>query len=224
MKFALFLLIGCLVVSGCNRTQEARSFDQEFQLTLRAGRGQLTDEEKMRLLQENHPILAQVGEPQMVQLMNMFALLEPKFHQELLQNSYVKWKLADLPPDTQELIGQVVHFTVIQRGLAPALLGQESERMISLVDADVGFAVVELPRTGQKVISWFAFGSELPSPLWVTIVNSPASGSDEYMQAHMQRLPLLRTMRSSAPPIFKIDRVTYLATSPPPTLLCSVSG
>jgi hypothetical protein len=225
MKYATILLVTILSLSGCSRTQNAaRSFDQELQLTLRAGRGELTDEEKSLLLQENHPILAQVGEPQMVRLMALFAELEPQFHQELIKNSYVKWKLADLPPETQSIIGEVVHFTVMQRGMVPALLGEDTKRTISLVDADVGFAVVELPRTSQRVVSWFACASQLPSPLWITIVNSPASKSDEYVQAHLQRLPLLRTMRRSARPIFKIDRLTYLATSPPPAMLCSVSG
>ena len=225
MKYAIVLFVACLVMCGCNRIQEARSFDDELKLTLRAGRGELTDDEKSHLLRENHPILAQVGEPQMLQLMSLFAHLEPKFHEQLTKDSYVKWKLADLPPESQEMVAEVVRFAMHHRGVIPTLSDEVlTTRLISLVDADIGFAVVELPRTGQKVVSWFAFGSQLPSPFWVTIVNSPASTADEYVQAHLQRLPLLRTMRTSSPPIIKNEKVTYLATSPSPSLLCSVAG
>lgn len=213
-----------LIALGCNRGGGGRTFDQEFQLTLRAGRGELTDTEKSQLLRENHPILAQVGEPQMLPLMEMFARLPPELHAQLLEDSYLKWKFSDLPPDAQQTISEVIHFTIQSRFPALVRTGDQSALpSLSLSDVDVGFAVVELSQTKQKVVSWYAFGSQLPSPLWITIVNSPASTSEEYVQAHMQRLPLLRTMRPSSPPSLSQGRVTYFATDSR-HIFCSTSG
>jgi hypothetical protein len=66
--------------------------------------------------------------------------------------------------------------------------------MEALERSQVGFAVVEIAAMDQKVVSWFILWPELPSPTWVTVVNARAAGSQPYFQAHLQRLPLLKTV------------------------------
>jgi hypothetical protein len=211
---------------GCGGSA-SRSFDQEFKLTLRAGRGELSDPEKAELLKENHPLLAQVGNPQLLPLMEMFANLPEASHTQLLADSYLKWNLVDLSPEAQETLTHIIRF-VIQTRLGGALGSSELDARLEkmdLNDVEVGFAVVELPKGSQKVVSWYAFGSELPSPVWITIVNSPASQTgDDYVQAHLRRLPLLRPMKSSAPESLSRGTAAAVVQAVPPSGLCQVSG
>lgn len=191
------LIIGCSTGGGAGRT-----FDQELQLTLRAGRGELTDTEKKQLLQENHPILAQVGDPHAFKLVELFSRLPEADRQRLLNDSYVKWRMSELDAETQQLSREMIGIVMQIRANVPSPYeGAVPEMSQSLMEqTEIGFAVVEIEKTKQKVVSWFAFGPKLTMPLWVTVVNSDAAGSPDYVQAHMQRLPLLRSMKSSSPP------------------------
>jgi hypothetical protein len=216
----------CLAM-GCDGGSTTRTFNQEFKLTLRAGRGELSDPEKAELLKQNHPLLAQMGNPQLLPLMEMFANLPQASHDQLLADSYLKWQLVDLPPEAQETLTHIIRF-VIQTRLGGALgsseLDARLERM-DLSDVEIGFAVVDLPKGSQKVVSWYAFGAQLPSPVWITIVNSPASQSeDDYVQAHLRRLPLLRPMKSSAPESLSRGTAAAVVKANPLSALCQVSG
>jgi hypothetical protein len=197
---AVALAVGC---SGGGAGATNRSFDQELQLTLRAGRGELSDAEKVELLKENHPLLAQVADPLAFRLCEYFARLPASERERMLENSYVKWRMSELDSDTQELTREMVRVVLQMRKseASPFDLVRDPQRRRMLMEStEIGFAVVELDRSQQKVVSWFAFSPELPMPLWVTIVNADASGLPEYVQAHLQRLPLLRSFKPSAPP------------------------
>lgn len=203
MRRKSLILVAALIVGCSTGDRPGRTFDQELQLTIRAGRGELTEIEKKQLLQENHPILAQVGDPQAFKLVELFSRLPEADRQRLLNDSYVKWRMADLDPETQQLSREMITIVMQIRGGAPSPFEGSitPEMSASLYEqTEIGFAVVEIEKSKQKVVSWFAFGPRLTMPLWVTVVNSDAAGSPEYVQAHMQRLPLLRSMKSSSPP------------------------
>ena len=54
--------LAALLILACSVTCLAGSFDEEFALSVKAGTGQLTAEEKKALLKDNHPILMQIGD------------------------------------------------------------------------------------------------------------------------------------------------------------------
>lgn len=192
----------CALVAGCSRDTSVRSFDQEFALTLRAGQGELSDAEKSELLRQNHPILAQVGEPSIKALVEMFAALPDQDHAKLKSNSYLKWRLSELPMADQTMVHRVIRFAVQTHSMVPLPVTTDSELIPGLKSDEVyvGFAIVEMEQTAEKVVSWYAYSPQLPMPLWVTIVNTPAAKSEDYVRSHMQRLPLLRTMKPDPPP------------------------
>lgn len=204
MRCGFMILLAAMGVGCSNQgASRGRSFDQELQLTLRAGRGELTEAEKKVLLKENHPILAQVSDPTAFKLFGLFSRLPDGERQRMLEDSYVKWRMSELDEDAQDLCRQMIKLVVEMRavGVSPfEMVTDLKARRVLLEQTEVGFAVVELDKSKQKVVSWFAFGPHLAMPLWVTIVNADASTSDEYVQAHMQRLPLLRSMKPSSPP------------------------
>ena len=203
MRRKSLVLVAALIIGCSTGGESGRSFDQELQLTLRAGRGELTEIEKKQLLQENHPILAQVGDPQAFKLVELFSRLPEADRQRLLNDSYVKWRMVDLDSETQQLSREMIGIVLQVKANVPSPYeGSAAPEMSrSLMEqTEIGFAVVEIEKTKQKVVSWFAFGPKLTMPLWVTVVNSDASKSPDYVQAHMQRLPLLRSMKSSSPP------------------------
>ena len=205
MQRGVFILLSlgasCIGCSG--GSTGGRTFDQELQLTLRAGRGELTEAEKKQLLKENHPILAQVSDPHAFKLFELFSRLPDAERRRMLDDSYVKWRMTELDSETQALYREMIKLVMDIRGAgkSPFESIEDPQARFALSEAtEVGFAVVELGKSEQKVVSWFAFGPKLGMPLWVTIVNADASKSDEYVQAHLQRLPLLRSMKPSTPP------------------------
>jgi hypothetical protein len=212
MRLATLLLVGVVAAAGCGPSQMTeRTFDQELELTLRAGRGQLTEMEKKQLLKENHPILAQVGDPQAFKLVELFSRLPESERRNLLEDSYVKWRMVEFDQETQELYRQVIDLVLKNQtgGFSPFEVVTEPAARSRLFDGtEVGFAVVELGKSRQKVVSWFAFGPKLSVPLWVTIVNSDAANSDDYVQSHMQRLPLLRPMKHNSVPKLFVQPMT----------------
>ena len=170
----------------------ARPFDQEFILAVRAGRDQLSDDERQALLKENHPLLAQIGDQNTVKLPKFFAQLPDESHDQLKTDSYLKWNFTDLDEHHQQVIRELLQLNIdmaAQQG-GPAQPGFSIE---ALERSQVGFATVEIAATNQKVLSWFVLWPEVPSPTWVTVVNARAAGSQPCFQAHLQRLPLLKT-------------------------------
>lgn len=197
------LLVSLCIASlplSCTTTRSTEaSFRDEFDLTVRAGREKLTAEEKRRLLDQNHPLLTQMGNPQTFALVKLLANLPDDSHKELLSSSYLKWKFTELDAPRQKVFRDMVQSTIdaekqqggeIQDGMSVAALEQ----------SEVGLAVVDIPPDKQKVVSIFVTFPEALTPLWVTVVNARIAGTVPYFQAHLQRLPMLKAMPTSALP------------------------
>lgn len=195
------ILIGCDRggVAGNPPLNTAAGFSGELSLVVRAGRDQLTGAEQKDLLNTNHPLLAQIADPNTVKLVQLFAKLPDTSLAQLQDNSYLKWDFADLDPGRQQVLRELIQLNLdlaARQGAAanPAFSLDALER------AQTGFAIVEIAGTNQKVVSWFVLWPELPDPTWVTVVNARAAGTQPYFQAHLQHLPLLRPMDTSALP------------------------
>jgi len=176
------------------------SFDEEYDLSLRAGIGDLSDEEKADLLKKNHPILMQMGDPSTRALIEGFANLPASLHNEIKEKTYLKWKYSDLDSSRQKPFLVLVEANLAiakQQGMPP----NPGFSVEALNRAEVGYAIVEInPSKEMKVVSLFILWPELPSPTWVTVVNGKLAGTQEYFQAHLQRLPMLGSMNTSTLP------------------------
>jgi hypothetical protein len=166
-------------------------FATEFTVAVRAGRGDLADDEKESLQQQNHPLLGQLADPNTAKLIRFFARLPDEIHERLKKHGYVKWKFANLSEENQKIVRDIIQLNIDmtrQQGGTP----QPGLNVEALALSQTGFAAVEIEKTDQKVVSWFILMPELPNPIWVTVVNAKAAGTQPYFQAHLSQLPLLR--------------------------------
>lgn len=176
-----------------------KTFDEEFALSIRAGKGEITDQEKQDLLKENHPILMQIGDSNTLKLIKLFANLPNESHKELEEKNYLKWEFKALDQSRQKVCEDIVLLQidmVKQQGVQP----QPGFSLEELKNVDVGFAVVEMPSLKQKTVSWYILWPKLTNPTWVTVVNGRLAGTPEYFQSHMQRLSALKSMPLSKTP------------------------
>jgi hypothetical protein len=193
----VILAIVLTEVLGCGESKKGR-LEEEMALVIKAGKKQLTLAEKKNLKKQNHPILMQIGDPNTQKLLSLFANLPQDAHNELLEKGYLKWKFAELDRERQQVYQEFVQFnieTAKQQGVAP----NPAFSLQALQKADVGFAVIEIPETKQKVISWFILWP-VGQPIWITVVGAKACGTQPYFTAHLNQLPLLRGMPESKLP------------------------
>lgn len=173
-------------------------FEREFALTVAAGRDRLNDEDRLTLTLLRHPVLDQLKDDELGAPVRLLAGLPDGLLDDLLADGYVKWPYASLDAARQSIFsGFVSHQLTVS-----AVLGTTTPQLISLdalERADVGFAVVDLPDGGGKVVSMYIL---MPgaSPLWTTVVNAAAGGAPGYFRAHMMQLPLLRARATTALP------------------------
>jgi hypothetical protein len=161
---------------------------------VRGGRDQLSDEERKTLLKANHPLLSQIGDPNTLKLIKLFAQLPDDSHDQLKTDTYVKWDFADLDEARQQVLRDLIQIN-IDMAVKQGGQVQQGFSLEGLEKSQVGFAVVDVG--DQKVVSWFVLWPELPQPTWVTVVNARVAGSQPYFQAHLQRLPLLKSMKKN---------------------------
>jgi predicted Ser/Thr protein kinase len=166
-------------------------FDDEFDLVVRAGRGQLSKDEKDKLLAQNHPLMSQLRDPPTKKLIEFFAKLPDAVHKELLSEGYLKWKLASLDAARQKVFKDTLQLQLDmakKQGVkVPATMSMEA-----LEKADVGVAVVNIPEQKQSVVSVYTLLTEHPQPIWVTVVGAKAAGKEPYFAAHRQQLSAVR--------------------------------
>ena len=175
------------------------SFKSEFSLSLKAGRDLLTDKEKKRLLDDSHALVMQMGDEHTLKLLRLFGGLPDSLLKELKKSSYLKWRYSDLDKERQEAYRSAIELNVnymTRRDIEP----EPGFSVEALEDAEVGFAIVTIPETKEKVVSWYILLPDYESPIWVTIVNASQAGTPEYFKAHRQRLPMLKAMPTSNVP------------------------
>ena len=139
----------------------------------------------------------QIGDPNTAKLIRHFAQLSDTAHNELRAKGYLKWDFKQLGNNRKQSMRELIQLNIdlaTKQGGRP----QPGFSIEALEKSQVGFSVVDIPETKQKVVSWFVLWPELPSPTWVTVVNARAAGNQPYFQAHLRRLPLLKSMKPSS--------------------------
>ncbi|MFH1148502.1 MAG: hypothetical protein V1736_12455 [Pseudomonadota bacterium] len=196
LKMLVLFLCG-LCLCSCSR---GASFEEEYQLSIRAGKGELSASEHDDLLGKNHPIIMQISDPGTAALINGFARLPPASHDVLRSQGYLKWNYADLPASCK-----APFLSLVQGNLALAR-GQGVQpvpgfSLKALNRGQVGYTVVSIDaEKDQKVVSLYILWPELPNPTWVTVVNAKLAGTEEYFKAHLMKLRLLVTAKASPLP------------------------
>lgn len=197
LRIIVFTLCG-LYLCCCS---SGSSFETEYQLSVRAGKGELSESERADLMEENHPIIMQLSDPGTLTLIKGFAQLRLSSHDVLRRDGYLKWNYAELAR-----VHRIPFQTLVEANLAMAR-GQGVQPVPgfsfdALNRAQVGYAIVDVGgEEDQKVVSLFILWPELPDPTWVTVVNAKLAGTQEYFKAHLIKLRPLRTARTSPLPL-----------------------
>lgn len=202
-----------LLASGMSGCGAAKSdpFEREYDLTIRAALGNLSDDQRQQLLQENHPILLQLADPALNGLLRLFAELPASRHAELRRKLFLKWRFSDLDRSRQIVFEQVLKMN--SKVLNDQEVTSQAELAINMLrKCDVGLAVVEIPDSGEKMVSCFVIWPEKLFPTWVTIVNASATRNKAAIEAHIVRLPMMKTLAYSELPM-----TTHVETERPHT-------
>jgi hypothetical protein len=193
----LTLTLG-LLVCGCS--SDTGSFDREVELAKRAALGELAEEEKQKLLSENHPVLLQVADPAIRRLLKLFAELPEEQQEELKTKKFLKWKYAELDRMRQEVFTEVL--TMNMRMLYGDQPSPRAKQVLNMLPrSDLGFAIVDIPSSGEHVVSCFVLWPDQVTPTWVAVANAKALKAKDAMDAHMLRLPMLKNFETSKMPI-----------------------
>jgi hypothetical protein len=192
---ALTSSVGGIV--GCS-TQSSR-FDQEVDIIKRAALDELNDYEKQKLLTENHPVLLQLSDPNIHRLLRMFAELPDGHQTELRDKKFLKWRYTELDKYRQRIFSDVL--TMNLRMLSGDDNPSGTNKVMALLSkSELGFAIVQIPSSGENVVSCFVLWPDSMSPTWVGIANAKALQAVDAAQAHMLRLPMLKSFPSSSVP------------------------
>jgi hypothetical protein len=199
-KKPVVVLVGLVLVAallGCEKLKEV-GLEKEMNLVIKAGKGDLSSDEKDDLRKSNHPLLMQLSDPNTNKLITLFANLPSDSQKELLKDGYLKWKFINLDSQKQQVWRDMVQVNLdmaAKQGTPP----NPSFSQAALQNASVGFAVVDIPEVRSKVVSWYVLWPEL-QPTWVTVVGARAAGSQPYFTAHLIQLPALREKADSRSP------------------------
>ena len=200
-RYFAFLVVvaGLLVCEGCG-SQFANSYDREVDLTGRAGRDRISEKEKEKLLQESHPILMQMADPALRGILQLFAQLPNEQLDWLNEKQFLKWRYADLDPVRREVFDQVLLMNL--RMLREEDAEAHREKLLKmLAQCDVGFAVVQIPSSGERVVSCYVLWPDKLFPTWITVANSKAAMTEDANTAHLTKLAALKALtHSSLPP------------------------
>lgn len=193
---SILLCFFCICV-GCN--YNSSSFDREISLVIRATHGELTDHEKHKLLSENHPVLLQLSDPAIRDLLKLFADLPEDHHTELRTRKFLKWRFDELDVARQQVFTNVL--TMNMKMVYGDSFGQGASRVLKLLGkSEIGFAVVDIPSNQEKVVSCFVLWPDRLAPTWVGVANARALRANDADEAHVMRLPMLKNFSTSKLP------------------------
>jgi hypothetical protein len=193
IAFAFVCVLLIIGIVGCENQKS--SLEKEMSLVIKAGRGELSVNDKEDLKRSNNPLLLQISDPNTSKLIALFSNLPTSSHKELVEKGYLKWKFANLDQQRQQIWRDIVQLNIdmaAKQGVAP----NPSFSQAALQNANVGFAVIDIPEAKMKVVSWYILWPDGP-PTWVTIVGVKAAGSQPYFNAHLIQLPLLKDKQES---------------------------
>jgi hypothetical protein len=198
-RLAISVLLPLLILCLCS-CGRGPSFDEEYQLSIRAGKGELTESEIGDLKKKNHIILMQMADPTTLALLKGFAGLSSSCHRMLRTEGYLKWNFAELSAAARAPFQALVESTLAMakaQGVQPI----PGFSLDALEKAQVGYAIVEVGKDqDQKVVSLFILWPDLPDPSWKTVVNGRLAGAQDYFSKHLINLKSLKTSLSSPLP------------------------
>ncbi len=200
IKKSAVVFTGLVVVAallGCEKLEQV-GLEKEMNLVIKAGKGQLSLDEKEGLRKGNHPLIMQLSDPNTSKLITLFANLPSDSHQDLLKDGYLKWKFINLDSQKQQVWRDLVQVN-IDMAAKQGAASNPSFSQAALQNASVGFAVVDIPEVRAKVVSWYILWPE-GQPTWVTVVGAKAAGSQPYFSAHLIQLPFLKEKAESRLP------------------------
>ncbi len=198
LAFAV-VVTGLPVCGGCG-SHFANSFDREVDITVRAGLDRLSEKEKEKLLQESHLILMQMADPALHGVLQLFAQLPNEQIDWLNEKQFLKWRYAELDPVRREVFERVLlmNLRMLREENAD---GQKEKLLGMLAKCDVGFAVVQIPSSGERVVSCYVLWPDQLFPTWITVANSKAAMSEDANTAHLTKLAALKALtHSNLPP------------------------
>ncbi len=201
LKKSIIVFTGLVVVTalfGCEKIKQL-GLEKEMELVIKAGKDQLSPDEKDDLRKGRHPLLMQLSDPNTSKLLTLFANLPDDSRQSLMKDGYLKWKFENLDAQRQQVWKDLVQVNIdiaTKQGAVP----NPSFSQSALQTAEVGFAMIDIPEVRSKVISWYILWSG-SQPTWVTIVGARAAGSQPYFNAHLIQLPYLKEKAESRLPI-----------------------
>ncbi|MCZ7556092.1 MAG: hypothetical protein M5R41_06795 [Bacteroidia bacterium] len=187
----IVVLAGLVLVTAflaCEK-QGKSELEKEMDLVVKAGKGELSSDDKEMLRKDGHPLLMQLSDTNTATLIALFAKLPTEAHRTLLDSGYLKWKFAQLDLQRQQVWRDIVQLNIdmaSRQGATPSPLFSQA----ALQHSEVGFAVIDIPEAQAKVISWYILWTE-GQPTWVTVVGAKAAGTQPYFSAHLRQLPLL---------------------------------
>jgi hypothetical protein len=91
-------------------------------LVIKAGKGELSANDKEDLKKSKHPLLLQISDPNTSKLITIFSNLPTSSHKELLEKGYLKWKFANLDQQRQQIWRDIVQLNIdmaAKQGVAP---------------------------------------------------------------------------------------------------------
>lgn len=189
---------------------DEQAFLTDYDLVVRVGRGNLAENERRQLLADNHPLLAQLVDPNTKPLIEMFANLPEESHTALKKTGYLKWRFSTLDAARQTVFENAQRAILLRRTFVdlrprkegPAPTEDEQLSINTLTNSgEVGFAVVDVPALSAKVVSGYILLPGRPAgPIWVTVVGTRDAAKPECISAHQLQLPKLLTKAFSGPP------------------------
>ncbi|HUG90078.1 MAG TPA: protein kinase [Planctomycetaceae bacterium] len=158
---------------------------QQWTSLIEAARKATTDAERKRLIEQFSPVLAELGDEAGRQVLELIAGLPDETHREFLDRGYLKWPFGLLDERRQQ-----AHRELLERLLNEARqLGFGGNQTAAqsagdvLGQSNVGFAVVDVGRTGTQVITWYVLMRDLPVPVAIPIVGITAENESEYRRS-----------------------------------------
>lgn len=200
----MYRTLTCLVVYGLalfagHPVRAEPSFRDAYDLSVRIGRGDLTDEERADLAAERHLVFEMAEDRHTGPLVRWFGELPDTVHEQLLREAYLKWDYADIHEPGKKMFRDMVeiniHMTHEHRRRPVRGFSVEA-----LERSQVGLVIVPIPGTAIRYVSLFILWPDLPHPTWVTLVNVKVLGTPAYFEEHAKHLMGLRFMPNSSLP------------------------
>jgi hypothetical protein len=145
-----------MLTAAAFRSYGSRSaLRSELALAVRAVNEELSPEEEQRLNRENPFLALQLRDAESRAALHFLAKLPEASRKELLSKGYVKWPTASLPGRGQVLAPILNPYLTKSDAQRDFQLGWPRQTVHAFGMSTTGFAVVELPPSKQRIISWF---------------------------------------------------------------------